>query len=81
MNQVDPTKKNLKDLDINLGHLVRSVLGWVGCCVVYDFIYVSRFLLIIQVMVMEGHFLFHTKILVKQVPENVPAMSISFLLH
>ena len=31
--------------------------------------------------VVEGHWLVHTKILVKQVPENVLAMPISFLLN
>ena len=39
----------------------------------------SCFMLISHAMVTEGHLPSHTKILVKWVPENVPAMSICLL--
>ena len=38
-------------------------------------------MLISHAMVKEGHLQYHKKILVKWVPEYVPAMPISFLLH
>ena len=59
MIQMNPTKNNLTNLDLNPVHIVRSVQDWVGCCVVYDFLYVSRFLVISHVVVTEGHLLSH----------------------
>ena len=34
ISQMDMTKKNMTNLDLNLGQLVRSVPDWVGFCVV-----------------------------------------------
>ena len=31
MSQMNPTKKNLTNLDLNPGQLVQSVPDWVGC--------------------------------------------------
>ena len=41
----------------------------------------SRFLTMIHVVVTEGHLHYHKLILVKRVPDNVQAISISFLLN
>ena len=40
-----------------------------------------QFLIMSREIVTEGHLHSHTKILVKQIPENVPEILISFKLH
>ena len=59
MSQMNPTKKNLENLDLNPVHLVRWVPDWVGCCVAYDLLLVSLFLLTNYYMVIKGHFMCH----------------------
>ena len=58
MSKMNPMKKNAKNLDLNLGHLVHLVPYWVGCCVAYNYLYVSIFMLTSDEMVMGGNF-FH----------------------
>ena len=55
MSQTITMKKNMINLDLNQGWLVHSVTYLVGCCVVWDYLYVSRFLATVayHVMMME----------------------------
>ena len=57
VSQMNPTKKNMTNLDLNRGQLVHQVPNWVGFCMAQDCIQFSHFLLLIRVMVMEGHLL------------------------
>ena len=67
MSQMNLLNKNLTNLGLNPGHPIIMVLVWVAYCVAYDFLWVSRFLLMSNVIVMEGHLYSHKKILVKSV--------------
>ena len=59
MSQITLKKNHMKNMDLNPGHMVRSVPDWVGCCVAYDCLWVSRFMLMSYAMVIGGNLRSH----------------------
>ena len=53
------TQKNLTNLGLNPGQMVRTVPDWVDFCVDYDFLSVSRFMMMNNVELGESHLHYH----------------------